>query len=216
MKTNIFCIIFLFPLFIFGQIENPNNSVKFEISETNTPTPTGFELPARKLPSLTIPPENRDPRTNIRLGEDKDEKLSISTDDGLMDNKSDKAPKAFTKDKEPKPEYDRDQYFDDITTGAVFVNVKYRDHESVDGDLIRVYVNGDVVQSSISLGASFSGFTLNLVQGTNKIVFEALNQGMSGPNTAEFHIYDDKGMIISANEWNLLTGNKATIIVIKD
>ncbi|MFT7157938.1 MAG: hypothetical protein ACI8Q1_002963, partial [Parvicella sp.] len=45
--------------------------------------------------------------------------------------------------------------------------------------------------------------------------FEALNQGDSGPNTAELHVYDDKGMLVSAHEWNLLTGNKASIIVYK-
>jgi hypothetical protein len=32
----------------------------------------------------------------------------------------------------------------------------------------------------------------------NKIDFEALNQGSSGPNTAEFKVYDDKGSLISA------------------
>lgn len=210
-------LILLFPfLGLKSQIETNTNSIEFEVKETNTPDPVGIQLPAKKLPSLTIPLEQRDPKTNFSLGEEEEEKLNMNQSDGLMDNITNTAPKAFQKDKEPKPEYGRDQYFADVKTGAKFVNVKYRDHESVDGDLIRVYVNRDVVQSSISLGGSFSGFTLTLEEGVNKIEFEALNQGSSGPNTAELHVYDDNGMIISVNEWNLLTGNKATIMVIKE
>jgi len=104
----------------------------------------------------------------------------------------------------------------DVKTGSKFVSVKYRDHEYVDGDRIRIYVNKDIVQSSVYLGGSFSGFTLTLEEGENEIVFEALNQGSSGPNTAELHVYDDNGTIISAKEWNLLTGHRATIKVIKE
>jgi hypothetical protein len=68
----------------------------------------------------------------------------------------------------------------------------------------------------VFLGGSFSGFTLSLQPGPNRIEFEAINQGSSGPNTAELHVYNEKGFIISAKEWNLLTGYKATVLVIKD
>jgi len=43
-----------------------------------------------------------------------------------------------------------------------------------------------------------------------------LNQGESGPNTAEFQILDEHGNVISSNQWNLATGVKATIILIKE
>jgi hypothetical protein len=45
---------------------------------------------------------------------------------------------------------------------------------------------------------------------------EALNQGTSGPNTAAFSVYDDSGNLITSNEWNLTTGIKATIVVVKE
>ena len=60
------------------------------------------------------------------------------------------------------------------------------------------------------------GFEIVLEKGFNKIDFEALNQGSSGPNTAEFKVYDDKGSLISASQWNLGTGFKATIILVKE
>ncbi|MEZ4875415.1 MAG: hypothetical protein R2793_08190 [Flavobacteriaceae bacterium] len=142
--------------------------------------------------------------------------MDITKTDNFLDTKTNKAPKAFTKDKEPTQEFAKDMFLGDVKTGGTFVSVQYRDHEYVDGDMIRVYVNGDIVQSSVTLNSSFAGFTLNLVKGVNRIEFEALNQGSSGPNTAELHVYDDKGLIISAKKWNLLTGYKASIIVSKE
>jgi hypothetical protein len=54
-----------------------------------------------------------------------------------------------------------------------------------------------------------------LVSGFNKIDFTALNQGSSGPNTAELRVYDDNNNMISSNQWNLSTGATATFIVVK-
>lgn len=216
MKLISAFIFFFLSLTLSAQIDSNSNSIKFDAQDFDAPNPTGFELPATKKPSLSIPVEERDPNTNMTLGVEEDTKLDMTKTDGLMENISDKAPKAFTKDKEPLPEYAKDQFLGEIKTGANFVNVKYRDHEYVDGDQIRVYVNNDIVQSSVYLGSSFGGFTLRLEEGVNKIEFEALNQGSSGPNTAELHVYDENGLIISAKEWNLLTGGRATIFVTKE
>ncbi|MDO7173560.1 hypothetical protein [Mariniflexile sp. AS56] len=109
-----------------------------------------------------------------------------------------------------------DQYFGDFKSNAKSVNVSYRDHGYVDGDLIQVLVNDDVVQARVFLNGGFSGFKLDLQKGFNKIDFLALNQGESGPNTAEFRVIDDMGNLISANRWNLSTGVKATIIIVKE
>lgn len=202
---------------IFAQLDTPkNNSVQFEKNENDVLSPTGLELPTTKLPSLTTKDNKFNPNNNKSLGTNEPEEFSMNTDDGLMENNSSKGPKAFVKDKEIKEEYGKDQQLGDFKTTATFVNVVYRDHQFVDGDRIRVYVNDDVVQSDITLDSSFRGFDLHLEQGLNKIDFQALNQGDSGPNTAELHVYDDNGILVSAYEWNLLTGNKATVLVIKE
>jgi len=199
-----------------AQLDQNTNSVQFEVQEDDVPNPTGSTLPARKQPRLSIPVEERDPKYNMSLGTEDDKQLDIRTTDGLMDSEKGKAPKAFTKDKEPTEEYAKDQLLGEMKTGGEFVSIKYRDHEYVDGDKIRVFVNGDIVQSGVFLGGSFSGFVLTLEEGENIIEFEALNQGTSGPNTAELHVYDENGFIISAKEWNLLTGYKARIRVFKE
>jgi len=200
----------------YAQLDTNNNSVRFENEDTEIHNPSGLQMPARVKPSLTIPKEERDPSASMSIGTDEPEPFDMMKGDGLLLNDKGKAPKAFTKDKEPLPEFGKDQYLGEIKTGSLFLSIKYRDHEFVDGDRIRVYVNDDIVQSSVSLNGSFSGFILTLEEGENIIAFEALNQGSSGPNTAELHVYDENGFIVSAKEWNLLTGNVARVKVIKE
>ncbi|MAN58961.1 MAG: hypothetical protein CMC08_03900 [Flavobacteriaceae bacterium] len=212
---------FLLPLLLFvtlsgtAQIENPTVRLNIEAIEDDFSAPTGLELPATRAPNLTIPKDPFEPKMDTSLGQE-EPAIQFGKDDGLMDNISNKAPKYFTKDKEAKEEFGSDQNLGRITTKGHTVNVVYRDHQYVDGDVIRVYVNDDIVQSRISLRGSFHGFDLPLQEGINRIEFEALNQGSSGPNTAELHVYDDKGQLVSAKEWNLLTGYKATIVVFKE
>ncbi|WP_264565109.1 hypothetical protein [Flavobacterium sp. N3904] len=112
--------------------------------------------------------------------------------------------------------YRRNQSLGTYKTKSISAKVMYRDAQFVDGDLIRVYLNGKVIQEQVYLEVSFKGFEIVLEKGFNKIDFEALNQGDSGPNTAEFRVYDDKETLVSASEWNLGTGFKATIIIVKE
>lgn len=109
-----------------------------------------------------------------------------------------------------------DQYFGDFKSTAKFVNVSYRDHGAIDGDIIQVRLNDDVVEARVFLTGGFKGLKLDLKKGFNKIDFVALNQGSSGPNTAQFRVVDDLGNVISSNQWNLSTGVKATIIIVKE
>ena len=103
-----------------------------------------------------------------------------------------------------------------FSSNGKFVKIICRDHEYVDGDRIRVYVNGIVVQPNILLDSRFRGFDITLEEGFNKIDFEALNEGTSSPNTAEFHVFDDNENLVSSNRWLLKTGFKATIVIVKE
>jgi hypothetical protein len=112
--------------------------------------------------------------------------------------------------------YRKNQNLGNFQTGSVTAKIMYRDAAYVDGDKIRVYLNDKVIEYQVNLDSDFKGFEIVLEKGFNKIDFEALNQGSSGPNTAEFKVYDDKGGLISASQWNLGTGFKATIILVKE
>lgn len=108
------------------------------------------------------------------------------------------------------------QFFGDHRTKSKNINIVYRDYGAFDGDHIRVFINGDVVKTSVLLTPDYSGFKFKLVDGINKIDFFALDTGQVSPNTAEFQILDGFGEVISGNQWNLAKGVKATIIIIKE
>ncbi|OAB78039.1 hypothetical protein [Cochleicola gelatinilyticus] len=202
---------------VMAQFDNSSsNTPRFEANENNYEEPTGFELPAIKTPRVT---NDRRPYTSTvdpNLGENKEAPVDFTKGDGLLDYKTDTAPKYFTKDKSITDEIGGDQYLGDFKTKAGHVTIAYRDHEFVDGDRVRIFVNDDVVRGNVSLGGNFRGFKLPLQSGFNRIDFQALNQGDSGPNTAQLRVYDDDGSVLASHEWNLLTGNTATIIVVKD
>ena len=109
-----------------------------------------------------------------------------------------------------------DAYWGDYRTTSKYVNIQYRDHGMIDGDLLRVMVNGDVIKSQEYLNRSFGGFKLNLEEGFNKIEFYAINEGSALPNTAQYRIVDDKNEIITGKIWALSAGVKVTVIIIKE
>ena len=199
-----------------AQIEDQETSIKFDIIKDDYKTPDGYELPALKKPSLTKPKNPFKSNSYSDLGIEKPDAFSMNQDDDYIDVKTDTAPKYFSKDKEILEEYGKDQHLGDFTTNSGSVTIMYRDHEYVDGDRVRIFVNGDIVKSSVYLTGSFNGFTFPLQSGFNRVVFQALNQGSSGPNTAELQIFNEEGSIISHNQWNLTTGRKATVMIVKE
>lgn len=125
-------------------------------------------------------------------------------------------PKVGEKEKKSSNEHFGDQYLGDLKTTAKFVGIVCRDHEYVDGDRIKIYLNGEVVEYNLLLSGAFRGVNLDLAPGFNRIEFEALNQGSSGPNTAQVVVADEKGQVIHNNRWNLSTGSKASLIIVKE
>lgn len=105
-----------------------------------------------------------------------------------------------------------DQFLGEYPIDSKFVNIVCRDHEYPDGDRVSVSLNNEITHRNVTLTSQYRRLQINLVEGKNQIDITALNQGDSGPNTAEFVVYDDKGNVVSSKEWNLLTGVKATII----
>lgn len=214
MLKRLLCVILLLSsLSLVAQIEFPNNTPTFEPLKNDKEPPTGFDIPSTsKTPSLTIPREERS-NTDFDLGKE-DKKDFSMVEDEYLEHKSKLKPRFF-KDREAKPEYGEDMYLGDISTNSKKVTILYRDHEYVDGDRIRVYVNDEMMVANVMLEGDFQGFDLPLEDGFNKIEFEALNQGTSGPNTAQLQILDEAGELLGSYVWNLLTGHKATAIVVK-
>jgi len=117
--------------------------------------------------------------------------------------------------------FDSDKFKNDMDFGIINSNSKtigfmFRDHMAFDGDRVNVLLNGEIIAENVLLRPGFTTLDVPMKVGFNKIVFVALNQGQSGPNTAQLRITDDNGKLLSNNVWNLLTGVKASVIIVKE
>ena len=101
-------------------------------------------------------------------------------------------------------------------TSTPRIRIVCRDHSYVDGDRVKLYVNEQVIRRSITLEGGYYIIDIDLREGFNRIDIEALNQGSSGPNTAEFKVFDDNGNLLASREWNILTGYIATMVIMKN
>lgn len=158
-----------------------------------------------------IPPLVLSPKVNPPAPIKEADPLQVNPEDLFKDSKLYK--------KESNDEgifYRRNQFLGSFKTQAFTSTIRYRDAAYVDGDRIKVYLNDQVIEPEVSLDGDFKGFKIKLVPGINKIDFEALNEGFASPNTAEFQVYDDKGVVIESSQWNVGTGYKATIVLIKE
>jgi len=206
------CILFLFSGIGRAQTDLPTtNPLKIEGDRGASNNPE--QGTALKMPSIiTLKPTTnlRDSLTarNIKMLPDRE--LMQAGYDLKID------PKIKPKEKEGDSGFFGNMYLGDVKSNGKFVGIVCRDHEYVDGDRVRILLNDVVVEPNIFLTGSFKGINLDLKKGFNRIDFEALNQGTSGPNTAQVNVYDDQGKMIHSNMWNLSTGSKATIIIIKE
>ena len=203
MKNFLFALIILTSSLSFSQIENSNRRIDIAPPKTKT-----------ILPNVTLVNPNA---FSIKKEEKKDlPKGMMNQNNEYFLNPGDVYVKKLNKEKEKNPNnYTGDAYLGDVATVSEAANIVCRDFEYVDGDRVRILVNDEVVVQNLTLDSSFRGINLKLGEGFNKIDFIALNQGDSGPNTAELRIYDDNKKLISSNQWNLATGAKATLIIVK-
>jgi hypothetical protein len=109
----------------------------------------------------------------------------------------------------------RNQYFGDFKTDSEFIQVSLRDPQAIDGDYVKITLDGVVIYESIYLNANFKTLDIPLKKGFNRIEFVALNEGSSYPNTGAFLI-KNKGQTIYQEEWNLSTGFTASFLIIRE
>ena len=203
MKKIVIFTFFILSTVSYSQVENQNRKIDIAPPKTKT-----------VLPNVTLLNPNA---FTIKKEERKDlPKGMMNNNKEYFLNPGDAYVKKLNKEKEKNPNnYLGDAYLGDIATVSDAANIVCRDFEYVDGDRVRIMVNDEIVVQNLTLDSSFRGINLKLGEGFNKIDFIALNQGDSGPNTAELRIYDDNKKLISSNQWNLATGAKATLIIVK-
>jgi len=209
----------IFPLFVCAQIDN-NSGLSIPI-EANDGTSISSPLlspskPATSSRSRGFSIDKKEDETEDMFSGDKKKDFDMTSDNGLLSRKYDYTPSWLKKDKQFSDEFYSGQNFGTFNTNSKTIEVLCRDHQYVDGDKVALIHNGNVIIHQIYLKENFQSFIIDLVEGQNIIEFQALNQGTSGPNTAHFRVFDENGVVIVENEWNLATGVKATLVVQKE
>lgn len=199
---------------LFAQVDNPMGGLAIPKSKSTVkPSP----IPAKTdVPSTVVPPAKTYNATDLTK---KTEEFSMVKKEEFVnrgDEFKDKINQSVQNKGESNEAYRGNQSFGELRTKSGFFNIISADYGLEDGDRIRVLVNDRVVIPEFMLTNNSRGLMINLQPGFNKIEFEAMNQGTSGPNTAQFTVYDDNDKMLMSNQWNLATGFKASIMVIKE
>ncbi|MET6989205.1 hypothetical protein [Sediminicola arcticus] len=204
---------FLFTLQSFGQIDGTIKSIKIENGNKNFDIKPSNQGAVLKFPSILDKKPDYNLKDSLMARNVKmlpDTELKQAGYDLKID------PKVRERESPNSGAHYGDMYLGDVKTSSKFVGIVCRDHEFVDGDRVKIMANDEIVEPNLFLTASFKGINVDLNKGFNRLDFEALNQGSSGPNTAQVDVYDDKGNLIYSNRWNLSTGSKASLIIVKD
>lgn len=217
MKNRILILVFLFQaLSIWAQKDNPFKTSKLKL-DWDEPAKVDTETNTTKLPYKSIFDKDDSYLKRYSILNQKKGEESVMVQKNEFKNPGEEVQKKLNnQDKGIKAEYRNNQFLGEFRSKGKYLKIVCRDHEYPDGDRVRLYVNDRPVIDDILLESAPKELYIDLGEGFNKLDFVALNQGTSGPNTAAFSVYDDSGNLITSNEWNLTTGVKASIIVIKE
>lgn len=89
------------------------------------------------------------------------------------------------------------------------------DPGTVDGDMIKITLNGKDILSSYSTVKKQKEIVLDLKEKINTIKITALNEGSEAPNTAKIKLSDGKGETIDLLS-SLIVGEEVTLVFYKD
>lgn len=214
-RCGFFLLVFFSSALVWGQTENKPVQRKFDVDPASKSL---LKIPEKNpLPNflqkdfLSKTPDVNAPSKGIKKG------IQMGFKEDFIDPGQEYLERLQTPEAEKNPgNFKVDQYLGDFKSNAKSVRIVFRDHQHPDGDRVQVRLNDEIFYPNILLLESYKKLDVDLKTGFNKIDFVALNQGESGPNTAEVRVYDDQGNLMMANRWNLATGTKATFIVVKD
>lgn len=204
----------MFSISIYAQFDKKSTPIRLELkSKKSTDIPSDFST---DLPSIDFK-SSLDKKDDNFL-----KKYSILNKKepvkSIFDKKNDfKNPGDEVKDRLNK-EIAKEGNWEDVFFGKYVVNtptvkIMAKDFADPDGDRVQMVLNGAISEMNVLLESYYKTYTVNLNEGDNLLDIIALNQGLSGPNTASFSIYDANGKLVTSNEWNLNTGVAAKFLI---
>lgn len=202
---------------VFAQLEGKKKSGELKLEDYKIPSfddaPKTDEIkPTIGYKSILSKKEETYLKKFTFKKEEKVEPIMVEKDKGY-DFDEDRKDKLNKKIKEAKTGNQTTQYLGEYTIETDLIKIMCRDHQEPDGDVVSILLNDVVEIKNVYLDSGYKVFYLNLKKGSNKIEFQALNQGTSGPNTAAFAIFDENDKLVTSSEWNLNTGVKASLVI---
>lgn len=211
MKKSFLALFYIFTLSIYSQIDKKNEPLRLQLDNPfDQPASNSSNLPKLEYKSI-FDTENKPSRYSILQNKEESPKsiLDTSTDlKNIGDEIKDKLNGEIAKEGEWN-----DVFFGKYIVKTSQIKIKTRDFMDPDGDRVRFFLNSEIMYINELLESYFKTYVLSLREGDNMIDITALNQGLAGPNTAFFAIYDENDNLITSNEWNLKTGVSAKFMI---
>ncbi|MCW1148868.1 hypothetical protein [Flavobacterium lacisediminis] len=211
MKTKLFVLFFLFQFVsIFAQKDSPFKTSKLKLN-WDEPAKVDTESNTTTLPYKSIFDKDDSYLKRYSILNQKKGEESV-----LLQKNEFKNPGDEIKDKLNKETQQgswENVFFGKFKVSTPVLKIMTRDHMDPDGDKVRIILNEVTAFNVIYLDSEFKTSYVELREGDNLLDIVALNQGLSGPNTATFAIYDENDNLITTNDWNLNTGVAAKFII---
>lgn len=211
MKISLSILLLFVTTLVFTQVDTDKKVYEFKLEKPFETQPTdNLNLPSIEFKSI-FDKEGILSRYSITKKKEKPQKSILDTSTNLQnigDEVKDKLNKEIAKEGDWN-----DVFFGTFRVNTSTIKIKTRDFAAPDGDRVRFYLNNSIMYANEVLESFFKTYVINLNQGDNLISIMALNQGLSGPNTAFFAIYDENDNLITSNEWNLKTGVSAKFTI---
>lgn len=220
----IYCILLVFCISMMGfsQIESPNRTFKIApVKRPDAPPkPTSVaDTPAIIKFESSLDKKDEKLLKNFTLLPKKEEKNIMDTSDPTLRNIAEVHTQKQN-DMLKSEGYSREIVNSDVFLGEFVVyttelTTKCRDYSNVDGDNVRIWLNDEIVVTSVYLESGFKSYVLQLKEGLNIIKIQALNVGEYFPNTGQFIFYDGNGKAVTNQNWGLNSGYNAIIKIRK-
>lgn len=211
MKTKLFVLLFLFQFVsVLAQKDSPFKTSKLKLN-WDEPAKVDTESSTTKLPYKSIFDKDDSYLKRYSILNQKKGEESVMVQKSEFKNPGDEVKDRLNK--ETQQGSWENVFFGKFKVNTRVIKIKTRDYMDPDGDKVRILLNEVTVFNVIYLDSDFKTSLIELREGDNNIDIVALNQGLAGPNTATFAIYDENDNLITTNDWNLNTGVAAKFVI---
>ena len=211
MKTKLFVLLFLFQFVsVLAQKDSPFKTSKLKLN-WDEPAKVDTESNTTTLPYKSIFDKDDSYLKRYSILNQKKGEESVMVQKSEFKNPGDEIKDKLNK--ETQQGSWENVFFGKFKVSTPVLKIMTRDHMAPDGDKVRIILNEVTAFNVIYLDSEFKTSYIELREGDNLLDIVALNQGLSGPNTATFAIYDENDNLITTNDWNLNTGVAAKFII---